>query len=214
MKGALGDTVNIRRTEIVGPAVSSELKATGIKAVVFAICGILAYALVPLRVAVRGRGVLALVHDVFITTGMFLCSGTSSISPTVAALLTLAGYSINNTVVVFDLHRENLQRYKKMPFEELLDLSINETLSHTVLTSSVTAVAVLALYVSERRRFHGFRSRCVRHPHRHLFVDLRRSAAAAVVRVKRDLSSADKRAASREQPRARPELRARNRRLS
>jgi preprotein translocase SecF subunit len=156
VKGALGDTVNIRRTEIVGPAVSSELKATGIKAVLFAICGILAYVWFRFEWQFAVAGVLALVHDVFITTGMFSLLWYEFDLATVAALLTLAGYSINDTVVVFDRIRENLRRYKKMPLEELLDLSINETLSRTVLTSSVTAVAVLALYLFGTAAIHGF----------------------------------------------------------
>ena len=113
MKGALGDTVNIRRTEIVGPAVSSELKATGIKAVVFAICGILAYVWFRFEWQFAVAGVLALVHDVFITTGMFSLLWYEFDLATVAALLTLAGYSVNDTVVVFDRIRENLRSTRR-----------------------------------------------------------------------------------------------------
>jgi preprotein translocase SecF subunit len=153
---AIGDMANIRRTETVGPAVSAELKWTGIKAVVFALLGILAYVWFRFEWQFAVAGILALVHDVFITTGMFSLLWYEFDLATVAALLTLAGYSINDTVVVFDRIRENLRRYKKMPIEELLNLSINETLSRTVLTSSVTAVSVLALYLFGTAAIHGF----------------------------------------------------------
>ncbi len=156
VSGAIGDMVNVRRTETVGPAVSAELKWTGIKAVCFAILGILAYVWFRFEWQFAVAGVLALVHDVFITTGMFSLLWYEFDLATVAALLTLAGYSINDTVVVFDRIRENLRRYKKMPIEELLNLSINETLSRTVLTSSVTAVSVLALYLFGTAAIHGF----------------------------------------------------------
>jgi preprotein translocase SecF subunit len=139
---AIGDMANIRRTETVGPAVSAELKWTGIKAVVFALLGILAYVWFRFEWQFAVAGILALVHDVFITTGMFSLLWYEFDLATVAALLTLAGYSINDTVVVFDRIRENL--------------SINETLSRTVLTSSVTAVSVLALYLFGTAAIHGF----------------------------------------------------------
>jgi preprotein translocase SecF subunit len=156
VKSALGGELTVRRTEVVGPAVSAELKRTGIIAVIVAILGILTYVWFRFEWQFAVAGVLALVHDVFITTGMFSLLWYEFDLATVAALLTLAGYSINDTVVVFDRIRENLRKYKKMPLEELLDLSINETLSRTVLTSSVTATAVLALYLFGTAAIHGF----------------------------------------------------------
>ena len=156
VKVALGDELTARRTEVVGPAVSSELKRTGIIAVVVAMLGIAAYVWFRFEWQFAIAGVLALVHDTFITTGMFSLLWYEFDLATVAALLTLAGYSINDTVVVFDRIRENLRKYKKMPLDELLDLSINETLSRTVLTSSVTATAVLALYLFGTAAIHGF----------------------------------------------------------
>ena len=156
VKTALGDGIAIRRTETVGPTVSSELKRTGIYAVLAAIGGILVYVWFRFEWQFAVAGVLALVHDVFITTGMFSLLWYEFDLATVAALLTLAGYSINDTVVVFDRIRENMRKYKKMDFEQLLDLSINETLSRTVLTSSVTAVSVLALYLFGTEAIHGF----------------------------------------------------------
>ena len=156
VKAAISDELTVRRTEVVGPAVSSELKRTGIIAVCVAILGILAYVWFRFEWQFAVAGVLALVHDVFITTGMFSLLWYEFDLATVAALLTLAGYSINDTVVVFDRIRENLRKYKKMPLDQLLDLSINETLSRTVLTSSVTATAVLALYIFGTAAIHGF----------------------------------------------------------
>ena len=156
VKAALGDGITIRRTEVVGPTVSSELKATGIKAVIAALLGILVYVWFRFEWQFAVAGIVALVHDVFITTGMFSLLWYEFDLATVAALLTLAGYSINDTVVVFDRIRENMRKYKKMDFEQLLDLSINETLSRTVLTSSVTAVSVLALYLFGTEAIHGF----------------------------------------------------------
>ena len=123
--------------------------------------------------------ILALSHDVFITVGMFSLLWYEFDLSVVAAMLTLAGYSINDTVVVFDRIRENLRRYKRMPLIELLNLSINETLSRTVLTSVTTALAVLALYIFGTRGHPRLLVRhAVRHRHRHLLVDLRRRAAS------------------------------------
>ena len=153
---ALKATYEVRRTEVVGPAVSSELKMTGIYAVIAAICGILLYVWFRFEWQFAVAAVIALVHDVFITVGMFSVLWYEFDLSVVAALLTLAGYSINDTVVVFDRIRENLRKYKKMPLIELLNTSINDTLSRTVLTSVVTALAVLALYVFGTSVIHGF----------------------------------------------------------
>ena len=143
VKAAISDELTVRRTEVVGPAVSSELKRTGIIAVCVAILGILAYVWFRFEWQFAVAGVLALVHDVFITTGMFSLLWYEFDLATVAALLTLAGYSINDTVVVFDRIRENLRKYKTLPLRDVIDLSLNETLSRTIITG-VTAVMVLA----------------------------------------------------------------------
>ena len=153
---ALKPSYDIRRTEVVGPAVSSELKMTGIYAVIAAICGIMLYVWFRFEWQFAVAAIIALVHDVFITVGMFSVLWYEFDLSVVAALLTLAGYSINDTVVVFDRIRENLRKYKKMPLIELLNMSINDTLSRTVLTSVVTALAVLALYVFGTSVIHGF----------------------------------------------------------
>jgi len=153
---ALGQDIAIRRVEVVGPAVSSELKQAGIIAVSLAIVGILLYIWFRFEWQFGVAAILALVHDIIITIGVFSLLGFEFGLTEVAALLTLAGYSINDTVVVFDRIRENLRRYKKMPLIELLNLSINETLSRTVLTASTTFLAVLALYVFGTEVIRGF----------------------------------------------------------
>ncbi len=156
IKAALTEKYDVRRTEVVGPAVSSELKMTGIYAVIAAIVGVLLYVWFRFEWQFAMAAVVALVHDVFITVGMFSILWYEFDLSVVAALLTLAGYSINDTVVVFDRIRENLRKYKKMPLNDLLDQSINETLSRTVLTSVVTSLAVLALYIFGTSVIHGF----------------------------------------------------------
>jgi preprotein translocase subunit SecF len=153
---ALGDNINIRRVEVVGPAVSNELKQAGIIAVSLAIVGILLYIWFRFEWQFGVAAILALVHDILITIGVFSLLGFEFGLTEVAALLTLAGYSINDTVVVFDRIRENLRRFKKMPLIELLNVSINETLSRTVLTASTTFLAVLALYVFGTEVIRGF----------------------------------------------------------
>ena len=156
VKGALGENIDVRRIEVVGPTVSAELKRTGVVAVVASMFGILLYVWFRFEWQFAVAAILALSHDVFITVGMFSLLWYEFDLSVVAAILTLAGYSINDTVVVFDRIRENLRRYKRMPLIELLNLSINETLSRTVLTSVTTALAVLALYIFGTAVIHGF----------------------------------------------------------
>lgn len=156
VRGALGQGYEFRRTEIVGPAVSGELKEAGIIAVASAIIGILLYIWFRFEWQFGVAAILALVHDIFITLGVFAFLRLDFGLSEVAALLTLAGYSINDTVVVFDRIRENLRRYKKMPLIELMNLSINETLSRTVLTATTTFLAVLALFVFGTEVIKGF----------------------------------------------------------
>src|SRR5215468_2439136 len=156
VKGALGENIDVRRIEVVGPTVSAELKRTGVVAVIASMFGILLYVWFRFEWQFAVAAILALSHDVFITVGMFSLLWYEFDLSVVAAILTLAGYSINDTVVVFDRIRENLRRYKRMPLIELLNLSINETLSRTVLTSVTTALAVLALYIFGTAVIHGF----------------------------------------------------------
>lgn len=146
VKAALGEGVDYRRTEFVGPKVSDELFWDGVYAVSAAILAILVYIWFRFEWQFGLGAVGALVHDVVSTIGLFALLGMEFNLSTVAAILTIAGYSINDTVVVYDRVRENLRKYKKMPLPELLNMSVNETLSRTVMTSVTTLLALLALY--------------------------------------------------------------------
>ncbi|MGJ3259020.1 MAG: protein translocase subunit SecF [Rhodospirillales bacterium] len=146
VKGALDDDVTYRRTEFVGPQVSEELLEDGIMAVSLAILAILVYIWFRFEWQFGVGAVIALVHDVITTIGIFALMGFEFNLSTVAAVLTIAGYSINDTVVVYDRVRENLRKYKTMPLDGLLNLSINNTLSRTVITSVTTLLALLALF--------------------------------------------------------------------
>ena len=156
VKAALGTGVEYRRTEFVGPKVSDELFWDGVSAVAAAIFAILMYIWFRFEWQFGICAVVALVHDVFSTIGIFALLGMEFNLSTVAAILTIAGYSINDTVVVFDRVRENLRKYKKMGLGDLFDLSINETLSRTVMTSVTTLLALLALYFLGGEVIRGF----------------------------------------------------------
>jgi len=146
VKQALGDGVEYRRTELVGPKVSDELFWNGVYAVVSAILAILFYIWMRFEWQFGLGAVVALSHDVISTIGIFSLLGLEFNLSTVAAVLTIAGYSINDTVVVFDRVRENLRKYKTKPMEQLLNESVNETLSRTMMTSFTTLIALGALY--------------------------------------------------------------------
>ena len=156
VKTALGSGIEYRRTEFVGPKISDELFWDGIYAVSAAIFAILVYVWFRFEWQFGLGAVVALVHDVISTIGIFALLGLEFNLSTVAAILTIAGYSINDTVVVYDRVRENLRRYKTLPFGELLNKSINETLSRTVMTSVTTLLALLALYILGGEVISGF----------------------------------------------------------
>ncbi len=156
VKQALGGGVEYRRTEFVGPKVSNELFWDGVSAVVFAILAILVYVWFRFEWQFGVCAVIALVHDVFSTIGLFALLSMEFNLTTVAAILTIAGYSINDTVVVFDRVRENLRKFKTMSMTELLNRSINETLSRTIMTSVTTLLALLALYFLGGEVIRGF----------------------------------------------------------
>ena len=146
VKAELGDSVTYRRTEFVGPKVSEELLTSGIEAVGLAILAILVYIWFRFEWQFGLGAVVALTHDVITTIGIFALLGLEFNLSTVAAVLTIAGYSINDTVVVFDRVREKLRKFKSMPLPELLNLAINKTLSRTLMTSVTTLIALLALF--------------------------------------------------------------------
>ncbi len=156
VKEALGPGVEYRRTEFVGPQVSEELFWDGIYAVSAAILAILVYIWFRFEWQFGLAAVIALLHDVLSTIGIFSLVGLEFNLTTVAAVLTIAGYSINDTVVVFDRVRENLRKYKSMPLRELFNLSINQTLSRTTLTSFTTLLALISLYTLGGEVIRGF----------------------------------------------------------
>ena len=145
VKALLGDNVEYRRIETVGATVSDEIKWTAYKAVAVSLIAISAYVWFRFEWQFALGAALALVHDVLMTVGVFALTQLEFDNNCIAALLTIVGYSINDTVVVSDRIRENLRRYKKMPLPELIDLSINTTLSRTVLTAGTVIIALLAL---------------------------------------------------------------------
>ena len=142
--------------ETVGPKVSSELVWSSIKALAFTSLGIMAYIWMRFEWQFALGGVLALLHDVFITVGIFAFFQLKFDLTIVAALLTILGYSINDTVVVFDRLRENLIKYKTMPLREVMNLSVNETLSRTLATSLTTLLAVGSMLVFGGDVIRGF----------------------------------------------------------
>lgn len=144
---AVGAGYEQRRVEVVGPAVSGELRTTGIIAVLCSILAIITYVWFRFEWQFAIGAVVALTHDVLITIGVFSLLQLQFDLSTVAALLTILGYSVNDTVVVSDRIRENLRKFKRMELPELLNLSINETLPRTLMTSLTTLVVLVSLYV-------------------------------------------------------------------
>lgn len=141
----LGEGFDIRRTEFVGPTIGAELAEKGVLAVLCALLAIMIYIWFRFEWQFSLAALTALGHDVITTIGLFALTGFEFNLATVAAILTIAGYSINDTVVVFDRVRENLRRYKSWNQREILNKSLNETLSRTVMTSVTTALALLAI---------------------------------------------------------------------
>jgi preprotein translocase SecF subunit len=156
VQAALGSGVEIRRTEVVGGTVSRELLEKAVWALVLTCLGIFVYVWFRFEWQFALGAVFALLHDVFLTVGVFSAFQMDFDLTVVAALLTILGYSINDTVVIYDRIRENLRKYKKMPIEQLLDLSVNETLSRTIMTVGTTFLALLALYLFGGEVIRGF----------------------------------------------------------
>ena len=155
-RAALGENVDYRRIELVGPMVSGELFRDGIYAITAAMFAMLVYIWFRFEWQFGLAAVVALYHDVISTVGLFSLLQLEFNLATVAAILTIAGYSINDSVVVFDRVRENLRKYKTMPLPKLFDLAINETLARTTITGLSTLLAVLALYILGGEVIRGF----------------------------------------------------------
>lgn len=147
IKSILGSDYEYRKVELVGPQVGDELKKAGIIASVIAILAISVYIWLRFEWQFALGAMVGLVHDVLTTVGLLSLFDFDFSLTTVAAILTLAGYSVNDTVVTYDRIRENLRKYKKMPQYELLNKSINDIFSRTILTGLTTMLAALALFI-------------------------------------------------------------------
>jgi preprotein translocase SecF subunit len=156
VKNLLGSDVEYRRVEYVGPQVGQELILVGVKAFVYSMIGILGYLWFRFEWQFGVTGVIALAHDVCATILFFTLTQFEFDLSTVAAVLLVAGYSINDTVVVFDRIREMLRKYKKMPLLELFNLAVNQMLSRTIMTSMTTFLAMVALLIFGAEVIKGF----------------------------------------------------------
>jgi len=156
LKAALGPGIEYRSIEVVGPKVSGELAQQGIIAVVLSIFCVLIYVWFRFEWQFAFGAVLSLLHDVLLTIGLFCLLRIEFNLQIIAAILTIVGYSLNDTVVVFDRIREFLRKYKSMPLADLIDFSINSVLPRTILTSATTMIALLALYIFGGEVLRGF----------------------------------------------------------
>lgn len=156
VRGALGSNVEYRRVEVVGPRVSGELLAYGMLGLILAIVGILIYLWFRFEWQFALGAMVANVHDIVLTIGFMSISQVDFDLTSIAALLTILGYSLNDTVVIYDRIREMLRRYKKMPMPALLNESINSTLSRSIITHVTVTLALLALLLFGGNAIHSF----------------------------------------------------------
>ena len=143
----ISDNYTVRRTEFVGPTIGAELTQKGIIAVISALAAIMIYIWFRFEWQYSIAAIIALSHDVLTTIGFFALTSFEFNLTTIAAILTISGYSINDTVVVFDRIRENFRRYKSWEQIDIINKSLNETLSRTVMTSVTTALALIAIII-------------------------------------------------------------------
>ena len=153
---SFGNNFNFRRVENVGPKVSAELLKSGIIAISVALVLMLIYIWIRFEWQFSLGAILALFHDVIVTLGLFSLLGLEINLSIIAAVLTIVGYSMNDTVVIFDRVRENLKKYSDIKIFELTNISINETLSRTIITSATTLLALLAIYFFGGEILKGF----------------------------------------------------------
>ena len=152
----LGSQINFRRVENVGPKVSNELLRDGLLAISLSLAAMLFYIWIRFEWQFSLGAILALVHDVIVTLGIFSLLTYEINLSIVAAVLTIVGYSMNDTVVIFDRIRENLKKYSKISTSDICDTSINETLSRTLITSVTTLLALLSIYIFGGEILKGF----------------------------------------------------------
>jgi len=146
VQGELADEYDFRRVEVVGPTVSSELAMTGTIGVLLSLLGLLVYIWFRFEWQFGLGAIVSTVHDVIMIVGVYVLLGLEFNLSSIAAILTVIGYSINDTVVIYDRIRETLRKYKKMPIEEIINISLNQTLSRTILTGLTVLLALFALY--------------------------------------------------------------------
>jgi preprotein translocase subunit SecF len=153
---SFGNNFNFRRVENVGPKVSSELLKSGVIAISLSLAAMLFYIWIRFEWQFSLGAILALFHDVIVTLGVFSLFSLEINLSIIAAVLTIVGYSMNDTVVIFDRVRENLRKYSDIKIFELTNISINETLSRTIITSATTLLALLAIYFFGGEILKGF----------------------------------------------------------
>lgn len=153
---SLNTEVNFRRVENVGPKVSSELLKNGLTAIALSLAAMLFYIWIRFEWQFSLGSIIALIHDVIITLGIFSILSFEVNLSIVAAVLTIVGYSMNDTVVIFDRIRENLLKFSKIEINEIANISINETLSRTLITSLTTLVALLSIFILGGEILKGF----------------------------------------------------------
>lgn len=151
-----GDSVDYRRVEVVGPRVSGELLAFGVVGLMLAIVGILIYLWFRFEWQFALGAMIANIHDIVLTIGFMSIAQIEFDLTSIAALLTILGYSLNDTVVIYDRIREILRRYKKMPMTDVLNTSINSTLSRSIITHVTVTLALLALLLFGGKAIHSF----------------------------------------------------------
>lgn len=156
VKNEIGADAEYRRIEYVGPQVGKELIKKGIWAIVLSTLGVLVYVMFRFQWQFGLSSVVAFLHDTFLTIGLFCVTRAEFDLTTLAAVLMIGGYSINDTVVVFDRVREMMQKYQRMPLIELFNLSVNATLSRTILTGGTSILALIALWVLGGDVIQGF----------------------------------------------------------
>jgi len=156
IRQALGDSVEYRRVEVVGPRVSTELLAFGTIGLVMAILAILVYLWFRFEWQFALGAMVANVHDIVLTIGFMSVTQIDFDLTSIAALLTILGYSLNDTVVIYDRIRENLRRYKRLPMADLLNSSVNSTLSRSIITHVTVTLALLALLLFGGHAIHSF----------------------------------------------------------
>ena len=152
----LGSQINFRRVENVGPKVSKELLRAGLLAISLSLVAMLFYIWIRFEWQFSLGAIIALIHDVIITVGIFSFLSYEVNLSIVAAVLTIVGYSMNDTVVIFDRVRENLKKYSKISISEISDLSTNQTLSRTLITSVTTLLALFSIYIFGGAILKGF----------------------------------------------------------